>query len=79
MESKEVGLLDYRAGRSQVERRSGKGVQSESENMHQNKHSCLVQKKKKKQTNAKDVKKWSLKENGNVKRNEEQQKELIWG
>lgn len=46
--------------------------------MHQNKHSCLVQKKKKK-TNAKDVKKWSLKENGNVKRNEEQQKELIWG
>jgi len=47
--------------------------------MHQNKHSCLVQKKKKKQTNAKDVKKWSLKENGNVKRNEEQQKELIWG
>jgi len=26
MESKEVGLLDYRAGRSQVERRSGKGV-----------------------------------------------------
>ena len=34
---------------------------------------------KTKNTNAKDVKKWSLKENGNVKRNEEQQKELIWG
>lgn len=76
MESKGVGLLEYRAGRSWVEGRSGKGVWSESENIHHNKYCCLVQRKK---SNAKDVKKWSLKENGNVKRNEEQQKELIWG
>ena len=37
MESKEVGLLEYRAGRSRVEGRSGKGVWSESEIMHHNK------------------------------------------
>ena len=43
MESKEVGLLEYRAGRSRVEGRSGKGVWSESENMHRNKYCCLVQ------------------------------------
>ena len=43
MESKEVGLQEYRAGRNRVEGRSGKRVWSESENMHHNKYCCLVQ------------------------------------